>query len=179
MVCPWSVFFPTLQSYGTIMWNACSIISCQLYCSSTLTLGILLSMDSGNIPLKTLRGNTLPCAPVSNFMRIQAMLRGCVSNCTLMCVSVSSRVTVLTAKGLKYSSLGSSQGGDGLSITPCTFLGCCLVVGGCDVDIHCGCCLDLQTSSQWFCFSHFCRMYPWRGTLRVWYVLVHNSYTAS
>ena len=46
-------------------------------------------------------------------------------------------------------------GGDGLSITLCTFLGCCLVVGGCDVDILCGCCLDLQASAQWFCFPHF------------------------
>ena len=65
-----------------------------------------------------------------------------------MCVSASSRVTVLTVTGLKYSSLGSSQGGDGLLITLCTFLDCCLVVGGCDVDILCGCCLDLQTSAQ-------------------------------
>ena len=75
---------------------------------------------------KTLRGNTLPCALVSTFTRIQAVLGGGgVGNCTLMCVSASSRVTVPTVTGLKYSSLGSAQGGDGLSITLCTFLGCC------------------------------------------------------
>ena len=66
-----------------------------------------------------------------------------------MCVSASSRVT-----GLTYSSLGSSQGGDGHSIKLCTFLDCCLVVGGCVVDILCGCCLDLQTSAQLVCLPH-------------------------
>ena len=101
-----------------------------LYCSSTLTLGILLSMYSGNIPLQTLRGNTLLCAPVPTFTRIQGVLRECIGNYTLMCVSASSCDTVLTVTGLKFSSLGSSQGGDGLSIM-CTLLACCLVVGGC------------------------------------------------
>ena len=82
----------------------------------------------------------------------------CVGNCTMM--SASSRVTVLTVTRMKYNSLGSSQGSGGLSITRCTFLGCCLVVGGCDVDILCVCCLDLQTSAQWFCFQYFAECTP-------------------
>ena len=60
--------------------------------------------------------------------------------------------------GAEEQFFGIIAGGDGLSITLCTFLGCCLVVGGCVVDILCGCCLDLQTSAQWFCLPHFCRM---------------------
>ena len=63
-------------------------------------------MYSGNILLKTLKGNTLPCAPVSTFTRIHAVTRGRVGNWTLMCVSASSRVIELTVTGLKYSCLG-------------------------------------------------------------------------
>ena len=99
-------------------------------------------MYSGNILLKTLRGNTLPCAPVSTFTRIHAVLRGGVGNCTLMCVSASSRVIELAVTGLKYNCLGLSQEGGGVlsSRSRCVR---CLVVGGCIVDILCGCCLEL------------------------------------
>ena len=55
------------------------------------------------------------------------------------------------------------RGFGGFSITICTLIGCWLVVGGCDVDIICGCCLDLQNSAQGFCFPQFLQNVPLAG----------------
>ena len=159
MVCP----FPTLQSYDTIMWNACSIISCQ-FCSVILfkhtNLGDIVIHVFRKHTTKTLRGSTLPCAPVSTLTGIHALLRVCIGNCTLMCVRASSRVTVITVTGLKYSSLGSSQGGVMDSRSGCVRS---WVFGRCDVDILCSCCLGLQISAQWFCFHIFLQTVPLAG----------------